>query len=123
MGTPAVGDAVTDPWGMPKLVGHYGQNGEDGNGIETIWAQYSQTILPAAAYPDNAWTFDMPQVSATVQWFDEIPELTDSAPFLFVASRRGSRISRAWHGTGLRGVGRLVDAAAHWLAEHRWPGL
>ena len=96
----AVGAAVSDPWLAPVVVSAFGEDGvagasgEDGAGIEFIFATTSSTTPPAN--PSDTWGFDTPGIAAYITHGKEA-----------VFSRGGnsvaanSRPSNAWaEGTG-----------------------
>ena len=94
-GVPAVGDAVTDNWRMPTIVGRYGADGQrgidgiegadgaDGNGVEYIFARTSTTSRPTL--PSNSWGYDNP-LGGT--WTDGAPNLSSTFQFLWRCERR-----------------------------------
>ena len=88
VGTPTLGDAVTDVWTEPKIVGHFGADGEDGVGVEYIFTVYSDETLPTNRRPLNTWGYDDPGVVNGQTWEDGAPDLTLTNSFLFLSERQ-----------------------------------
>ena len=102
-GTPSVGDAVTDTWSTPAIIGRYGADGvdgsdgsdgapgEDGKGKEYVFAVYNSDTLPTNLRPKNNWNYDSPgDVTAggiTITWSDGAQNVTDTNRYLFRAER------------------------------------
>ena len=93
-GNPAPGTPITDTWTLPTLVGKWGESGvpgadgDDGNGVEYVFARTNADTLSPAKYPDNTWGFDEPQTIDQLQWFDGAPPLTQAINFLWRSERR-----------------------------------
>ncbi len=103
-GTPATGDAVSDNWDAPIVIGHFGadgvagSDGDDGNGIEFIFAVTRGTTAPGTP-PSNSWGFDQPQSP----WSDAAPTTNAVSPYLWMCQRRvegypsvGDAIANNW---------------------------
>ena len=84
-GAPSTGDSISTNWSAPILVGVFGiqgEAGEDGNGIEFIYATTSSNSAPPN--PSNNWGYDEPLGS----WEDGIPsDYNDNNPFLWISIR------------------------------------
>ena len=89
-GAPSVGDAISDTWSTPVIVGHFGEDGAagadgndgtDGIGIEFIFAKTSTTTAPSA--PSNSWGYDSP----ISPWQDSAPALDATDQYLWSAQR------------------------------------
>ena len=105
-GAPSVGDAISDTWSTPVIVGHFGEDGAagadgndgaDGIGIEFIFAKTSTTTAPSA--PSNSWGYDSP----ISPWQDSAPALDATDMFLWSAQRTvvgspetGDAVSDTW---------------------------
>ena len=115
-GQPEVGDAVTDDWTGPVVVGRvgadgpigtHGADGDDGTGYEFIFARTSGRT---PSNPSNSWGFDNPQSP----WSDAAPSLTATTDTLWRCFRRvsgspsvGAAISDNWSSPSV--VGRFGD--------------
>ena len=103
IGSPTTGDAVSDTWSTSVIVGRFGEDGiigadgEDGLGLEWIFAKTSTTTAPSA--PSNSWGYDSP----ISPWSDGAPDLDSTDRFLWRAQRDvegapsvGDAISDTW---------------------------
>ena len=107
VGSPATGDAVSDNWTVPVVVGRFGpagtdgtdgidgadgtdgQPGEDGVGREYIFCKNDSATLDANELPDNAWGYDSPQTTAGgKRWHDAAVGIDAANPYLFRAERK-----------------------------------
>lgn len=111
-GTPAVGTAITENWKMPRIVGVWGQtgsqgiagaDGDDGNGVEYIFAVNNVLTIPANQRPDNDWGFDSPSTQNGLTWHDGAPGITSSTPYLWRSQRavpgvpaQGAAVTAQW---------------------------
>ncbi|MCY4028126.1 MAG: hypothetical protein OXH75_17660 [Acidobacteria bacterium] len=120
-GSPAKGDAVSDAWDEPTIVGRYGPKGDkgdqgvpgargddgapgaDGVGREYVFATSAAASIPNNQLPSNAWGFESPGTVGGLTWHDGSPGITEAAPNLFRAGRRivgdpaaGDAISDNW---------------------------
>lgn len=113
-GTPATGDTISTLWGVPVIVGRYGdkgdqgdqgetglqgqpgvngqdgaagQDGDDGVGYEYVFAATSTATLEVAKYPSNDWGYDEPSTSDGLTWNDAAPNVSESNPYLYVSQR------------------------------------
>ena len=85
VGTPEEGAPVEDEWSAPAIIGRYGvegEAGEDGEGIEFIYAITAEGSRPSD--PDNAWGYDQPQSP----WSDGAPSTSEAFPLLWVSTRK-----------------------------------
>ena len=80
-GGTAVAAAVTDTWSAPRIVSHFGEDGEDGNGVEFIYRRSDSATAPTA--PDDSWAFDQP----VSPWQDDAPTLNASNRYLWMCQR------------------------------------
>ena len=91
-GTPAVGEAVTALWRTPRIIGRYGQgdgqDGNDGAGIEYIFAATATESLDTNQRPLNNWSYDRPSIVNGVRWHDASPGISALKPILWSAQRR-----------------------------------
>jgi len=91
-GAPKVGDEVVDGWSVPVIItadGVDGRGGEDGNGVEFVYAVTpDDTTLDASQRPGNDWAYDSPAAIGGLQWHDGAPTLTKALGILWVSSRR-----------------------------------
>ena len=101
-GTPALGAAVTADWSAPTVFARYG---DDGHGFELVYAVTRTETLTDAQLPSNEWGFDSPGTSDTLEWHDDAPAVTASAPNLWRSQREVN---------GRPAVGTLI--AAEWSA-------
>lgn len=74
-GSPDAGDSVSADWSTPVIAGTFGEGGEDGQGLEVIFARTATDTAPSN--PDNDWGYDRPQSP----WFDGLPTLSAQMPF------------------------------------------
>ena len=88
VGAPVSGDNVPDTWTEPKIVGHFGIDGEDGVGVEYIFTVYSDETLPTNRRPLNTWGYDDPGIVNGQTWGDGAPDLTLTNSFLFLSERQ-----------------------------------
>ncbi|MCY3933556.1 MAG: fibronectin type III domain-containing protein [Acidobacteria bacterium] len=109
-GQPTAGDAVTDDWSEPTIVGRYGEkgvpgaDGEDGRGYEYIFAIHASQTVAANQLPENDWGFDEPETRNGVEWTDGAEnDVTAAKPFLLRAEReimgvpaKGSAVADDW---------------------------
>ncbi|MCY4092690.1 MAG: hypothetical protein OXF62_17870, partial [Caldilineaceae bacterium] len=109
-GQPAAGDAVSDDWSEPVIVGRFGEkgipgaDGEDGRGYEYIFAVHSGQIVAANQLPLNTWGFDEPGTRNGVEWTDGAEnDVTAAKPFLLRCERqiegtpvKGAAVSDDW---------------------------
>ena len=103
VGTPTLGDAVPDTWSEPKIVGHFGMTGEDGGGVEIVFARSALNLLPQSQHPDEGWGYRTPGVRGDLQWYIEAPEKTGPTPHIHWSRREapgdpeiGSEITDGW---------------------------
>ena len=85
VGNPVAGDPVPGMWIEPYLVSRWG---EDGIGIEEVFAVTNSATLPQNQRPDNAWGYNNPGTVNGVQWFDGAPNVTSQTPYLWRSRRR-----------------------------------
>lgn len=100
MGIPTVGDTVEADWQVPRVISHFGADGQDGigtdgtpgAGYEFIYAIYDADTIPAGLRPDNAWGYDQPATVTSgvlaLRWYDNVPGVTPTMRFLFQSRRR-----------------------------------
>ena len=70
--------------GVTSIVG---ADGEDGAGIEYIFARTSNPSVPANQRPSNSWGYDAGGTSNGLTWTDGAPNLTISNPYLWRCQR------------------------------------
>ena len=84
-----------------------GSGGEDGLGVEYIFAVTTSPTIPANQRPLNTWGFDDPQTRNGLAWTDgaSISNLSSSTPYLWRAERQvpgspgeGAVVSDTWSG-------------------------
>ena len=128
-----VGDAVDGQWIGAAIIGHYGVDGtagEDGSGVEFVYALTAAGQVGNNQMPDNNWLFDRPGLAGGLQWYDEAPDTTPARPFLVVAARRtqgfpraGDRIADVWGRPAVQshygddGVSASVGAPVIWFEQ------
>jgi len=111
-GVPSDGATVSATWSSPKVVGRYGDQGEDGAGVEYIFSRTANASTNPTT-PSNSWGFDAP----VSPWFDAAPSLTSSLKALWTTQRAvegvpstGSAVSANWKAFKL--VGTFGDEGA-----------
>ena len=139
IGAPAAGGAVAGEWTTPVVRSFYGEDGEagqpgaagdDGLGVEYVFAATEEPELPVQQYPNNEWTFDLGGTAGGRVWTDDWPETSAQKPYVWVSQRRyvadtqaGDSVSDTWTTptliravgrNGLDGVSASVDAPVIW---------
>ena len=65
-----------------------GIDGEDGNGVEYVFARTLDANIPANQRPSNDWGYDQPGTVGTLRWHDGGVALAEDYPYLWRAERR-----------------------------------
>ena len=96
VGQPPIGTAITDTWDEPAVEGRYGEDGDDGiagargddgAGVEYVFAVTNSATLPSSQNPSNTWGYDNPGTQGGLTWHDAAPNVTASTPYLWRAQR------------------------------------
>ena len=116
-GSPRVGASVSANWTTPRVVGHFGAQGEDGvpgeDGVayEFIFKRWLQGVGVDA--PSNSWGYERPQNN----WRDDPPSLNAGYSNLYMARRvvtgtptPGASVSATWSTPAI--IGHYQDGAA-----------
>ena len=72
-------------WGLLAAAGFAG---EDGNGVEYVFAATASATISASQRPSNSWGFDEPGAVGGLQWHDGAPGLNEDDEYLWQAQRR-----------------------------------
>ena len=112
VGQPDVGDALSDSFSAPVIVGRWGVNGadgvegadgSDGNGVEYVFTVTSAATIPGSRRPSNSWGYDTPGTVGGQTWDDGAPSISESNPYLWRAARsvpgdpaQGTAVSDSW---------------------------
>ena len=84
-GVPEIGDDIDANWGVPTIIGRYG---DDGQGVENIFAITNSDTLPTSQNPSNTWGYDEPATVDGLQWHDDIQSVSPTIKFLWQATRK-----------------------------------
>ena len=96
VGQPPIGTAITDTWDEPSVEGRYGEDGDDGiagargddgAGVEYVFAVTNSATLPSSQNPANSWGYDNPGTRGGLTWHDAAPNVTEATPYLWRAER------------------------------------
>ena len=68
VGTPSIGDTVSDTWTPPVLVGLLGADGSAGTSYEEIFAATASATFISSQLPSNAWGFESPGTVGGLTW-------------------------------------------------------
>ena len=113
------GGAVGNNWEEPVIVARWsedgtdgvaGADGQDGAGVEYIFARTATASIPANQRPLNSWGFDSPSSRNGLQYYDAAPSLSASLPYLWSFQRGvvgdpsvGDSVSDSWNSGSIVG--------------------